>query len=122
MRYFTLIVVTALWLSGCMTVAKTTGKAVALPFQATYAVGKTTGKAVIGTGKAVYYVGSVPVKISDKALDTTTDMLVVTKTALDTAGSVMKVTRTIKAAQLDAELDNIRRAGNLIEVVIDVAA
>lgn len=130
MRHFLIISFAALSLTGCMTVAKTTGKAAALPFKATYFTGKTVGKGVVGTtkmvgkgafatGKGVYYVGSVPVKITDKALDTTTKILIMTTQVMDLSGSVLTVTRQIQAAQLDAELLNIRRARNVVSVIID---
>jgi len=120
-------------LTGCMTVAKTTGKAVALPFKATYHTGKTVGKGVVGTtkmvgkgafatGKGVYYVGSVPVKITDQALDTTTQVLTVTTQLVDLSGSVVTVSRQISAAKLDDELFNLKRASNVVSVIIDAYA
>lgn len=130
MRHFMIMGVAAICLSGCSTVAKTTGKAVALPFKATYFTGKTVGRGVVGTtkfvgkgayatGKGIYYIGSVPVKITDKALDTTTKVLVLTTTMVDLTGKVFTVSRHIKAAQLDAELVGLRTAKNIVSVVID---
>ena len=108
-------------LSGCMTVAKTTGSVAALPFKATYHTGKMVGKGVIGTGKAVYYVGSVPVKITDKAMDSSIKVLTITTKTVDAAGKIVSLSRDIQAYQLNAELANIKRASNIIEVVIDAS-
>ncbi len=138
------VVAAAVPLAGCSTVAKTTGKAVALPFKGAYhgtkavgkgayygtkAVGKgvygTTkfvGKSVIATGKGVYYVGMVPVKITDKALDTTAKVLSVTTQAVDLTGKVVVTTRHIQAARLDAELAGLRSAKNVMGVIVDVVS
>ncbi|MEM7728704.1 MAG: hypothetical protein AAF311_05445 [Pseudomonadota bacterium] len=106
-------------LASCMTVMKTTGAVAALPVKATFHTGKTVGKGVIGTGKAAYYIGSVPVKITDAALDASVDILTITTQLAMTGGAVVSVTRTIKAVELNAELEAIRQAGNILSVVID---
>ena len=129
----TAALVVALPLTGCMTVAKTTGKAAALPFKGAYHGTKMVGKGVIGTtkfvgksviatGKGVYYVGMVPVKITDKALDTSAKVLSVTTQAVDLTGKVVVTTRHIQAARLDAELAGLRSAKNVLGVVVDVVA
>lgn len=87
-----------------------------------YHTGKFAGEAVIATGKGVYYVGSVPVKITDRALDTTAKVLTVTTQAVDMTGKVVTVTRRIQAAQLDSELAALEGATNVLGVVIDVFA
>lgn len=131
MRCSTLIltVSAALALQACV-VAKTTGKVAALPFKAAYGTTKLAGKAVYhtgrfagksayATGKGVYYVGSVPVKITDKALDTTTKVLTVTTQVVGLGGKVMTVSRQIQSSQLDAELASIRASANIVGVFID---
>ncbi|GHA81990.1 hypothetical protein GCM10009069_01350 [Algimonas arctica] len=133
MRQFVIIGLAAFSLSGCMTVAKTTGKAAALPFKATYFTGKTVGKGVVGTtkmvgkgayatGKGVYYVGSVPVKITDQAMDTSTKILVMTTQVVDLSGKVFTVSSKFHASQLDSELMKFKRATNVLSVVIDAFA
>lgn len=133
MRQFLIVGLAAFSLCGCMTVAKTTGGAAALPFKATYFTGKTVGKGVVGTtkmvgkgayatGKGVYYVGSVPVKITDQALDTSTKVLVMTTQAVDLSGKVFVVSRKIQASQLDSELMKFQRATNVISVMVDAFA
>ncbi len=125
-------------LSGCG-VAKTTAKVATLPVKATvktgevagksvyytgkgaYHTGKFAGNAAYQTGKGVYYVGSVPVKITDKALDTTSKVLTVTTQAVDLTGKVVVYTKQIQAANLDAELANIKRMKNIISVLVDAA-
>ena len=130
MRHVIMISAACLALSACSTVAKTTGKAVALPFEATYHTGKAVGKGVVGTtkfagktafatGKGVYYVGSVPVKITDKALDTSSKMLRVTTQMVDLTGKVVTVSRNIQAAQLESELIKYQGATNVLGVTID---
>jgi len=132
--------ISASCLSGCA-VVKTTGQVAALPFKATYEttkfVGKSAykttefvgkgaykttefvGKSVIATGKGIYYVGTVPVKITDKALDTSTQVLTMTTKALDATGKAVSLTRQIKAAQLDAELAAVQGATNILSVIVD---
>lgn len=133
MRLFLIISFSIVSLSGCMTVVKTTGKAATVPFKATYFTGKTVGKGVVGTtkvvgisavmtGKGVYYVGTVPVKITDQALETTTKTLIMTTELVDLSGSVFTVSRQIQAAQLDQELSHLRRARGVISVFIDAYA
>ncbi len=124
-----LVIGAAGMLSGC-TVAKTTGKVAAFPVKAAYHTTKFAGKGVYGTGKAVgkgvwatgkgvYYIGTVPVKITDKALDTTSKVLVVTTQALDATGKVITVSKQIQAAELNAELSAIKGAKNVISVFVD---
>ena len=129
----TALLLLAVPLTGCMTVAKTTGKAVTLPVKGVYHGTKAVGKGVVGTtkfvgksvyatGKGVYYVGTVPVKITDKALDTSAKVLTVTTKAVDLTGKVVTTTREIEAARLDMELAGLRSAKNVLEVVIDAVA
>lgn len=87
-----------------------------------YHTGKFAGESVIATGKGVYYVGSVPVKVTDKALDTTAKVLTVTTQAVDMTGKVITVTRRIQASQLDSELAALEGATNVLGVVIDALA
>lgn len=118
-------------LSGCM-VAKTTGKVAALPFKGAYHTTKLAGKGVYGTGKlvgkttfaagkGVYYMGSVPVKITDKALDTTTKVLSVTTNVVDLSGKVITTSRLIQSYELESELMALRGATNVLSVLVDAA-
>lgn len=131
MRLFFISGFAAIALSGCL--ATTIVKTATLPVKATYGAtklvgkgvvgtGKMVGKAVIPSGKGVYYVGSIPVKITDRALDVTTEVLVMTIQAVDQAGKIYNVTRTFQAAQLDAEIMALRGAENIISVLIDAYA
>jgi len=104
-------------LSACAAV-KTTSTVATLPFKAAYKTTEIAGKTVWATGKGVYYVGSIPVKITDKALDTTSKMLTITTQTLDATGKAITVTRQIQAAQLDAELSALRTSSNVISVVV----
>ena len=87
-----------------------------------YGTGKLAGKSVWATGKGVYYIGTVPVKITDKALDTSAKVLSLTTQSLDAAGKVVTLTREIQATQLDAELGAIKGAKGVLSVVVDVLA
>ncbi len=140
----------AVILSGCQ-VAKTTGKVAALPFKAVYKTGEFAGKTVyktgelagksvyytgkgvyktgefagktaVAAGKGVYYVGTVPVKITDKALDTTAKVLTVTTQAVDVSGKVITTARTIQATELEAELAALKGANNILKVIVDAIA
>ena len=85
-----------------------------------YHTGKFAGESVIATGKGVYYVGTVPVKVTDKALDTSAKVLTLTTQAVDLTGKVVTVSRRIQASQLDGELAALEGATNVLGVVVDV--
>lgn len=87
-----------------------------------YETGKFAGKTAVGVGKSVYYMGTVPVKITDKALDTTARVLTVTTQALDVSGKVVTTARTIQATELEAELAALKGAKNILNVVVDAIA
>ena len=70
-------------------------------------------------GKGVYYVGTTPVKITDKALDTTAKVLSITTQVADTGGKVVTMTRQIQASELEAELAAVRGATNILSVFVD---
>lgn len=80
------------------------------------------GKGAYATGKGVYYVGSVPVKITDQAMDTSTKILVMTTQVVDLSGKVFTVSSKFHASQLDSELMKFKRATNVLSVVIDAFA
>lgn len=124
-----LTILIANMMGGCV-VAKTTGKVAALPFKAAYktteiagktvyGTGKFMGKSAIAAGKGIYYVGSVPVKITDKALDTTTKVLTITTQAVDLTGKVITTSRQIQAYELESELFALKGAKNVIGVLVD---
>ena len=145
-----LVGLSAITLSGCQ-VAKTTGKVAALPFKAVYKTGEFAGKTVyktgelagksvyytgkgvyktgefagktvVAAGKGVYYVGTVPVKITDKALDTTAKVLTITTQAVDVSGKVITTARTIQSAELEAELAAVKGATNILSVIVDAVS
>lgn len=130
MRCLLLSAAAAMMLPGCMTMAKATGDVVSLPFKAAYHTTKGVGKVGVGTtkfvgksmyatGKGVYYVGSVPVKITDAALDTTVQVLTITTKAVDLSGKVVVMSRQIQSSELDKELSKLRFAKNILEVTVD---
>lgn len=107
-------------LSSCAA-AKTTAKVAVMPVKATYYAGKgvyLTGKGIYKVGEGVYKVGSIPVKITSAALDTTSDVLVMTLLVVNTAGAITEVSRDIQTLQLNAELQALRGARNILEVLI----
>lgn len=87
-----------------------------------YETGKFAGKTAVNAGKGIYYIGTVPVKITDKALDTTAKVLTVTTQALDVGGKVVTTARTIQATELEAELAAIKGATNILNVIVDAIA
>lgn len=107
-------------------------KIVTVPVKGVYETTKFVGKTAIGgtkmvgqglwaTGKGVYYVGSVPVKVTNAALDTTAKVLTLTTQALDVTGKLVTVSRDINATRLDAELAGIKATKNILSVLVDVA-
>jgi len=107
-------------------------KIVTVPAKGVYHTTKFVGKTAVGgtklaakglwaTGKGVYYVGSVPVKITNAALDTTAKVLTITTQMVDLTGKVVTVSRNISAARLDAELAGLKTAKNVLSVFVDVA-
>lgn len=100
---------------------KTTVGATKLTGKAAVGTTKMVGKGMWATGKGIYYIGSVPVKITDAALDTSVKVLTITTQMVDLTGSVVSVSRDISAMQLDAELQNIKRAKNIVSVFVDIA-
>jgi hypothetical protein len=107
-------------------------KVVTVPAKGVYHTTKFVGKTAVGgtkfvgkslwaTGKGVYYVGTVPVKITNAALDTTAKVLTITTQAVDLTGSVVTVSRNVAASRLDAELAGLKTAKNILSVVVDAA-
>jgi len=82
---------------------------------------KMIGEGLWATGKGVYYIGTVPVKVTNAALDTSAKVLTLTTQAVDAAGSVVTVSKDIAALRLDAELAGIKTAKNVLSVLVDVA-
>ena len=80
-----------------------------------------TGKGAYHTGKAVYYVGTVPVEITDRALDTTSKVLTVTTQAVDLAGKAVVYTKQIQAANLEAELERLKAIRGIVRIFVDAA-
>ena len=139
MKFVTLSTISSLVLSGCAI-----HKVVTVPAKGVYETTKFVGKAAVGTtkfvgktaidgtkmvgkglwatGKGVYYVGTVPVKVTNAALDTTAKFLTVTTQAVDAAGSVVTVSKEIAATRLDAELAGLKTAKNILSVIVDVAS
>jgi hypothetical protein len=86
-----------------------------------YKVGKFTGNRVLDTGKGLYYIGSIPVKITNEALNTSVKVLTVTTKTVGLGGKVITTTRKIQANELEAELMAIRGAGNVLNVLVKAA-
>lgn len=101
----------ALALSGCIVTA---------PAKAVYNTAKYTGKAVWWTGKGVYKVGKATVYVADGVMDGTERVLRLTILTSDATGSVVRTSREISAAALDAELAAIEKSGKAAEVFVEV--
>ena len=92
------------------------------------AVGKTAelaGKGVVlggyYAGYTAYQVGRVPVVVTDAALDTTYDVLLITEKTIDVAGKAYNVYKEIPRSQLQAYIKALKMAKNVAEVIIDRA-
>ena len=83
---------------------------------------KLVGEGLWATGKGVYYVGTVPVKVTNAALDTTAKVLTITTQAVDLSGKVVSVSRNVNAARLEAELAGLKSAKNILSVFVDAAS
>lgn len=93
------------------------------PVKAVWYTGKgvyLTGKGVYKVGEGIYRVGSVPVKITHAAMNTTSDILLLTTRVATTAGTIAETTRRIRRVELEAELAALKSARNVIEVIVDV--
>jgi len=95
------------------------GKGVTATGKGVYKTTEAVGKGVYNTGKGIYYIGTVPVRITDKALDTGSKVLTLTTQMIDATGKAVSVTRQIQAAKLDMELGSIKGATNILSVVVD---
>jgi hypothetical protein len=95
------------------------GKSVYYTGKGIYKTGEFAGKTAIQAGKGIYYIGTVPVKITDKALDTTAKVLTVTTQAMDVTGNVLTTARTIQSVELEAELAALKGAKGILNVVVD---
>ncbi|MEE9272559.1 MAG: hypothetical protein V3U57_04750 [Robiginitomaculum sp.] len=124
-------------LGGCAVVkttgaiVKTTGKVASLPFKGVIKTGKVTGKGVYKTGKmagkGAYYTGkgaykvaTVPLKITDAALDTSAKILTVTTQTVNLSGKIISVSRTMQRGQVDAYVGQAQKAANVVGVLVDV--
>jgi hypothetical protein len=115
---------TVFLLAGCGA-ARTTAKVVTFPVKAAWMTGKglyLTGKGVYKVGEGVYRVGMVPVHLTQRAMNTASDILLFTTRAVDTAGQIVETTRLIKTVELQSELSALKNAKNILEVIIDVPA
>lgn len=126
-------------LAGC-TAAKVATKAVTLPAKMAWETGKLAGKTVWYTGKGTYYVGkyggkgliyvgSVPVQITQAALDTTAELLSITTSALDLSGQLITLNRIVPTTQLerelralDASIRAMRSIREIIAVTVDIVS
>jgi hypothetical protein len=109
-------------LASCGT-AKVAGKVATAPVKAVWYTGKgvyLTGKGVYKVGEGIYRVGSVPVKITRAAMNTTSDVLLLTTRVMTTAGSIAETTRKIRRAELEAELAALKTTRNIVEVIVDI--
>ncbi len=138
---FISIVCASSLLGGCA-VAKVTGKAAALPFKAVYKTGEYAtkgvyytgkgagtvvyktgmfaGKGAYYTGKGAYKVATVPVKVTNAALDTSAKVLTVTTQVVDLSGKVVSVSRTMQRSEVDAYVNQAQGAANIVSVLVDI--
>lgn len=109
-------------LSAC-TAARSTAKVVTFPVKAAWMTGKgvyITGKGVYKVGEGIYRVGSIPVRLTQRAMNTASDVLLFTTRIADTAGRVVETTRLIRTVELESQLAALKGVRNVIEVIIDV--
>jgi len=97
-------------LSACIIIA---------PAKGLWAGAKFAGKTVYYTGVGVYQVGKLTVRVADGVLDGTERTLRLIILTADATGAVVRTTREINAAALEAELSAIERMEGVIEVIIE---
>ncbi len=102
-------------LTGCLAAT-----AVSMTASGLYNGAKLAGKTVYYAGKGVYTVGKMTVKVADGVLDGTERLLRLTILTADATGAVVRTTREISAASLQAELAAIEATGKATEVIIEV--
>ncbi|MEL6567977.1 MAG: hypothetical protein AAFQ22_06125 [Pseudomonadota bacterium] len=99
-----------IFLSACIVTA---------PAKAAYEGVKLAGKGVYYTGYGAYKVGEFTVWAADGALDGTERTLRLIILTADATGAVVRTTREINAARLDAELEALRRTEGIVEVIVE---
>jgi len=92
---------------------------VTAPAKAAYEGVKLAGKGVYYTGYGAYKAGKFTVWVADGVLDGTERTLRLIILTADATGAVVRTTREINAAALDAELAVLERSGDVIEVIIE---
>jgi len=92
---------------------------VTAPAKGIWAGAKFAGKTVYYTGKGVYQLGKLTVRIADGVLDGTERTLRLVILTADATGAVIRTTREINAAALEAELAVLERMENVIEVIVE---
>ncbi len=115
-------------------------KAVTLPAKVAWETGKLAGKTVWYTGKGTYYVGkyggkglvyvgSVPVEITRAALETTSQVLSITTTAVDLTGELFTLKQIVPTTQLerelralDASMRAMRSLREIVSVTVDIVS
>lgn len=105
-------------LTGCMA-AKVAG----MPVKAVWFAGKglyITGKGVYQVGEGVYKVGSATVRITQRAMNTTSELILLTTRVLNAAGAVVETSKIVRRAELDLELAALQGMRNVVEVIIDI--
>lgn len=92
---------------------------VTAPAKGLWAGTKFAGKTVYYTGKGVYQVGKLTVRVADGVLDGTERTLRLIILTADATGAIVRTTREINAAALEAELSALERMEGVIEVIVE---
>jgi len=94
---------------------------VTAPARVAYEGVKLAGKGAYYTGYGVYKAGKFTVWAADGVLDGTERTLRLIILTADATGAVVRTTREINAAALEAELAALERTSGVIEVIIERA-
>lgn len=92
---------------------------VTAPAKGLWAGAKFAGKTVYYSGVGLYQVGKLSVRVADGVLDGTERTLRLIILTADATGAVVRTTREINAAALEAELATLERTDGVIEVIIE---
>jgi hypothetical protein len=97
---------------------------------AAYTIGKYSVGGVLNTmemaghgvrkvADGLYYLGSIPVRVTERALNTTDRLLRISVRIVDTAGRIVELAKDVSALQLESELGFLKNIAGIAELVLE---
>ncbi len=78
-----------------------------------------TGRGVRKVANGVYYIGSIPLRVTERALNVADRVLTITVRITDLAGRVVELAKDVTALQLEAELAFLQGVPEVLDVLLD---